>query len=145
MVIIFSCQSLSQNDKSYNVKLQIINKDDAGDVLAEFLVKIADDDKKRVLGLMFVENLKENHAMLFEFKEEKIVKMWMKNTKISLDMLFIDKNNKIVNIYQNAIPNSTKIISSIYKVNKVLEVNAGVIKKLDINIGDYILLKKSWK
>jgi uncharacterized membrane protein (UPF0127 family) len=65
----------------------------------------------------------------------------MKNTLIPLDIIFIDSDNKIVNIHQNAIPMSEKLISSQKKIVKVLEINAGLVKKYKIKIGDKIISK----
>ena len=87
---------------------------------------------------MFVDNFPNNRGMLFEFKEEQIVNMWMKDTLIPLDMLFIDKDKKIVNIKHEAQIKSLEIISSIQPVTKVLEINGGLAKKLEIAVGDQI-------
>ena len=123
------------NDKKYNVKLQIIN---TSNQYKEFMVKVAATKEEKELGLMFVTDLPNNYGMLFEFEKEQVIAMWMKNTKISLDMLFIDKNNKIVSIKHNAIPESMDIISSEYKITKVLEINGGLSKTLGIKIGSFI-------
>ncbi len=64
--------------------------------------------------------------------------MWMKNTKIPLDIVFIDKDDVIVNIVTNTTPYSLDLIPSEAKVNKVLEINGGITKKLGIKIGDKI-------
>ena len=64
--------------------------------------------------------------------------MWMKNTKIPLDMIFIDKNNKIISISKEAVPESLEVISSEFKVMKVLEINGGLCDKFGIAVGDYI-------
>ena len=64
--------------------------------------------------------------------------MWMKDTFIALDMIFIDKNDVIVSLSQNAKPLALTTISSQKKVNKVLEINAGLIEKYKIKIGQNI-------
>jgi uncharacterized membrane protein (UPF0127 family) len=64
--------------------------------------------------------------------------MWMKNTRIALDMVFIDKNNQIATIVTNTEPYSLDIISSEKEVKKVLEINAGLVKKFGIKVGQKI-------
>jgi len=129
-------KSEDSHDKNYNTNLQIINNKNA--IIGKFKVKIVSDEKNREIGLMFVKYLPKNHGMLFKFENEQIIHMWMKNTKIPLDMIFIDKNNKIVNIKSDAVPESLQVISSEKEADKVLEINGGLCRKLNINIGDLI-------
>jgi len=95
-------------------------------------------NKEKQYGLMNLEHLAAQNGMLFIFQDSKIIKMWMKNTLIPLDMIFIDENNRIIDIKANNKPLSLKIISSAKKANKVLEINAGLAKKLQIKVGDKI-------
>ncbi len=122
--------------ENYNVKLQIINQHEK--TVGEFMVAIADDDNKKMYGLMNLDHLPANYGMLFEFLIPQNVVMWMKNTKISLDMVFIDKDDNIVNIVTNTTPGSLDLIPSEVKVNRILEINGGTTKKLGIKIGDKI-------
>lgn len=55
-------------------------------------------------------------------------------------MIFIDKNNIIVNIVANTTPHSKKLISSQFKIKKILEINANLAKLLNIKIGQKIKL-----
>ncbi len=143
-VIFQAPKDISANDlrkfnrdlENYNVKLAIIDRNNQ--TVASFKVAIANDNKKRNHGLMNLKNLPATHGMLFLFEREQVVNMWMKNTLIPLDMIFIDKNNQIAHIENNAKPFSKKIISSRIRVNKVLEINAGLVKKFKIKIGDKI-------
>jgi uncharacterized membrane protein (UPF0127 family) len=73
--------------------------------------------------------------MLFVFSQPRQVSMWMKNTVISLDILFLNPNGKIVKIHKNAQPLSLVSIPSHTKVKWVLELNAGVAAKLDLQPG----------
>ncbi len=135
--------AFNSNLKNYNVKLQILNQDKT--LVTDFLVAIADNQNKKIIGLMNLEYLDPNYGMLFTFENEEIINMWMKNTKISLDMLFIDKNNQIVNIFQNATPYSLKTISSEKEVIKVLEINGGLCQKLGIEVGQIIEVQKKFE
>ena len=67
--------------------------------------------------------------------------MWMKDTPLALDMLFIDQDGTVYWIYENAEPNSEKLIVAPYAANAVLEINAGDVKAKDIKIGDTVKYK----
>lgn len=129
-------EDFNRNLKNYNVKLQIINDNSKS---TEFLVAIANNQNTREYGLMNLEKLDQKHGMLFVFDSNLVVKMWMKNTLIALDMIFIDENNRIVHIEENTKPLSLKIISSQKEIRKVLEINAGLCKKLGIKNGQKII------
>lgn len=104
-----------------------------------FDVEIADTPEKSKLGLMFRKQLDDDKGMLFLIPQKRTLYMWMKNTYISLDMLFFDSDGKIVKIISNTTPLSLKMLPSDIPVAGVLEINAGTAKKLNINIGDYII------
>lgn len=129
----------NRNPKNYNAKLQIIDKEKQ---IAEFSIAIADDDNKKMYGLMNLEKLPQEQGMLFTFSKKQVINMWMKNTKIPLDMIFIDENDIITNTVENAIPNSLDLISSINEVKKVLEINAGLVRKFKIENGQKIKIIK---
>jgi len=103
-----------------------------------FTVEVANSDSQRQQGLMFRKSMSDDHGMLFDFKEDRDVMMWMKNTFIPLDMLFISKAGKITHIHTNAVPHSEDIISSNGPVRYVLELNGGAAKKLGITVGDTV-------
>lgn len=122
-----------------NWEKNIIKISNSSDILHTFEVYIADSNSKRKKGLMYIENLPNNHGMLFKFNSPRIASMWMKNTYISLDLLFIDKNQTIVKIHNNAEPFNLKSISSKLKVKWVLEINGGLAEELGINPGNKII------
>ena len=103
-----------------------------------FEVELAITDDERANGLMFRRDLPQGRGMLFDFKRDQMVAMWMKNTYVSLDMIFIRADGRIAHIAENTTPQSEAIISSRVPVRGVLEVVAGTAKKLGIQAGDKV-------
>jgi uncharacterized membrane protein (UPF0127 family) len=104
-----------------------------------FTVELALTDAQRALGLMWRRRLAPDHGMLFVYRREQIVTMWMKNTVIPLDMLFIDRAGHIVSIHERAVPGSRRVISSSKRARAVLELNGGTASRLGLKPGDRIL------
>jgi uncharacterized membrane protein (UPF0127 family) len=103
-----------------------------------FSVEVMRSDEELQKGLMFRKELPEGRGMLFDFRPERPVSMWMKNTLIPLDMIFIQGDGRIIRIAENTEVESEKIIPSGGPVRGVLEVIAGTAKKLGIKPGDRV-------
>ena len=103
-----------------------------------FAVELAVTDEERAKGLMFRTEVPDGYGMLFDFKREQQVSMWMKNTLVSLDMIFIRDNGRIARIAENTEVRSEKIIESGAPVRAVLEVVAGTARKYGIAPGDKV-------
>jgi uncharacterized membrane protein (UPF0127 family) len=103
-----------------------------------FAVELAVTDEERAKGLMFRKELPEGRGMLFDFKREQPVSMWMKNTFIPLDMLFITGDGRVARIAENTEVRSERVISSGVPVMAVLEVIAGTARKYGIAPGDRV-------
>ncbi len=103
-----------------------------------FLVEVMRTEEQRERGLMFRRAMPPDHGMLFDFKTERPVDMWMKNTYLPLDMIFISRSGKVVGLAENAEPLSERIISSGAPAYSVLEVNAGAAARIGLKIGDVI-------
>lgn len=103
-----------------------------------FAVEIAVTDEERARGLMFRREVPEGQGMLFDFKRDQDVSMWMENTYVSLDMIFIRADGRIARIAENTEPMSRRIISSGGPVRAVFEVVAGTSKKLGLAPGDKV-------
>jgi uncharacterized protein len=103
-----------------------------------FSVELAVTDEERERGLMFRRSVPESTGMLFDFKRDQEVTMWMKNTYVSLDMIFIRSDGRIRRIAENTETESLKIIPSGGPVRAVLEVAAGTARKLGIEPGDRV-------
>jgi uncharacterized membrane protein (UPF0127 family) len=103
-----------------------------------FAVELANTDETRALGLMHRKELPEGRGMLFDFRRDQEVSMWMQNTFIPLDMIFIRADGRIHRIAENTEPHSTRLISSGGPVRGVLEVIAGTARKFGIATGDRV-------
>ena len=107
-----------------------------------FNVEVAKTIEERRIGLMYRKELLNDEGMLFIFPREKIIQLWMRNTYIPLDVIFISKNKVIVDIKKNMEKLSETIVKSKVKSRYALEFNAGLINKLDIEIGDKVLFNE---
>ena len=101
-----------------------------------FTVEIADNDERRTLGLMHRRQMAADAGMLFDFKRDGQVSMWMRNTVLPLDMLFVDRDGIVRKIHQRAVPFSETVISSDAPVRAVLELNGGTASRLGLKPGD---------
>ena len=61
-----------------------------------FAVELAQTTDEQSLGLMFREDLPDDHGMLFIHEREELQAYWMKNTKIPLDILYFDAERRLV-------------------------------------------------
>lgn len=108
-----------------------------------FLAEIADTPEKLSKGLMFRQKIKDDYGMLFVFSDEDYRSFWMKNTLISLDIIFLNQEQQIVDMFLSVPPCRSDPCPS-YTSNSparfVLEINGGLAKKLELEIGDKIFL-----
>ena len=104
-----------------------------------FEIELATNDDQRARGLMFRNEMAPDAGMLFVYRRDRVLTMWMANTYLPLDMLFIGKDGRIVRIAENTIPLSRTTISSRNRARAVLELNAGTARRLGINAGDRIV------
>jgi uncharacterized membrane protein (UPF0127 family) len=103
-----------------------------------FNVEYADTPDRRAVGLMHRPSMAADAGMLFDFKTDAPVSMWMRNTRIPLDMLFIARDGRIVNIAERTVPFSETTIASKGPVRAVLELNGGTSARLGIKPGDRV-------
>lgn len=114
-----------------------------GKYISKIDIEIADDDNKRVRGLMDRLSMEEEQGMLFLFPYETIQSFWMKNTVIPLDLIFVNKENVIVTIRKDAIPFDTGQYTSTKPALIVVEVVAGYSDIYGINAGDKIVWRRN--
>ena len=116
--------------------LEVIN--DNGDRL-EFDVYLARDFKQQIRGLMFVRQMPETTGMLFIYDKDDIRSIWMKNTYIPLDIIFARGDGTVTNVVRHATPRTLNSINSTEPARFVLEVNAGVARRLGISTGSRLI------
>lgn len=114
---------------------------------AKLNVEIADTQEKRSKGLSGRESLATDSGMLFIFPKASRYSFWMKGLSFPLDFVWI-KGDKVISVLQNVPPSASGQPDSslpVYEpnidVDKVLEVNAGVIQRLNIKVGDAIKIQ----
>jgi Uncharacterized conserved protein len=105
---------------------------------ARFSVEIADDAGERALGLMNRSEMARSHGMLFVYEKPQPVAFWMANTLIPLDMIFTDRRGVVTRVHENAVPLDRTPIPGGDAVFAVLEINAGLAKRLGIAPGDVL-------
>lgn len=107
--------------------------------LHKFDVWVADNDPRRMRGLMFVEQLADDAGMLFIYPVSQPVGIWMKNTPLSLDILFVRADGRVHRIAENATPQSTTTIPSNGDVLAVIELKAGTAARMKIRPGAQVI------
>lgn len=105
----------------------------------EFRIHLAVSASERSQGLMYVRKMPDDVGMLFVYERPTVIGMWMKNTYIPLDMIFIGENGRILTIASDTVPHSLATISSGKPAIGVLEINAGISKKLGLAPGQAVL------
>lgn len=108
-----------------------------------FFVDLALDSDTQALGLMFREEMADDHGMLFVFPVEGMRSFWMKNCRIPLDIFYFDDELKLVSVAQNARPCKTARCPSYPSkgpAKYVLELNAGKAAELAVQPGDVLEL-----
>ena len=108
-----------------------------------FTVELAETSEKQALGLMFRDNMADDHGMLFLFPSESMRRFWMKNTRIPLDILYFDADLKLVSAAVDTPPCRTPRCPSYPSEGPsqyVLELNAGRAAELDVRPGDTLQL-----
>ena len=106
-------------------------------------VEFAKTEKQREIGLMGRKKLALGNGMLFIFKKQGIQRVWMKNTLIPLDIIFLSAQGEIVSFFKKLQPCKSEkcpIYNSAENAKLMLEVNAGMIDRENIGIGDFIKL-----
>lgn len=109
-----------------------------------FMVTVADTPEERRQGLSNTEQIADFSGKLFIFDSNEIHGIWMKDMNYGLDILWFDENQELIHIEQNVQPESYTRNRTIFRPTipsrYVLEVNAGTVDALDINLNDKLIL-----
>jgi hypothetical protein len=102
------------------------------------ILEVAQTEQEQMHGLMFRKLLAENAGMVFVYNQPVQAGIWMKNTEIPLDIIFIDCNNKIVKLATRQ-PHTLEVTYAPEKICKIIEVNAGFIKKIGLKANSKVV------
>ncbi len=111
-----------------------------------YSIELASSLLEKTKGLGGRTSLCSTCGMLFIYNSEGVYPFWMKDTLIPLDMLWLDSSGKIVAIH-TAQPEpgvsdfQLKNYSNSTPAKYVLEINALQSQKLNLRVGDTILIK----
>lgn len=106
-----------------------------------FVVDVAVTNVQKERGLGGKSDMHEDYGMLFTYDHKEQYEFWMKGMKFPLDFIWIE-GNTVVDLTQNVLPpnglEKPTIVTSSAPVDKVFEVNAGIIQKFGIQKGDRV-------
>lgn len=97
-------------------------------------VEVADNDVKRMQGLMKRTSLAKGEGMLFTFTKDALPCFWMKNTYLPLSLAFISKEQQIVQI-EKLYPEDTSYVCAKQPIRYALEVPQGWFAEQAIEVG----------
>ena len=117
-------------------ELEIIN--DAHESL-RFDVYLAENPEQQRQGLMYVRSMPDTTGMLFIYEDDDIHAMWMKNTFIPLDMIFARSDGSVSSVISNTTPRTLNSNRSTEPVRYVLELNAGIARRMGIGQGSRLI------
>lgn len=146
IVIVVALYLSKSNFQASNVPFLPVQSSNAAVTIngAALKVEIADTQQKRSKGLSGKESIATDEGMLFIFEKTDKYPFWMKGLAFPLDFIWI-KGETIVDLLSNApfpAPGQSDTALPIYQpkedVDKVLEVSAGTIQRLNIKVGDVI-------
>lgn len=106
-----------------------------------FTVELAGTLSQKAKGLMFRRKLESDNGMLFVFKKNQSIPIWMFGMRMPLDIIWINSNKEIVHIEKSVEP-CRGLRCPVMKPKKpsqyVLEINSGLSKELDLNLGNLV-------
>ena len=112
---------------------------------SRFDVEIADTPEERSRGLSGRESLPDSSGMLFVYRQSRVPSFWMKDMLIPLDFVWIGEECSVVDLHTDVPPPAPGTSSAslpTYRpgspVKYVLEINAGKVGELGIEIGDRV-------
>lgn len=133
ILIIFACKYIStrfyspQGNKIIPVKI-------ANQI---FYAEVVSSDERMQKGLGGRKSMCKSCGMIFEFSKAGKYSFWMKDMQFSLDIIWL-KGGRIVHIEKNIQPDFVGTLISRKDADTVLEINAGIVDNLRLEIGDEI-------
>jgi len=97
-------------------------------------LELAVTNAEKEKGLGYRDALPANRGMLFVYQNKDRYGFWMKGMQFPLDFIWID-GTTIVDLTEN-VAIDTPAFAPHVPVDKVLEVNAGTVQRLGIQVGD---------
>lgn len=125
LLFIFLLPRSTQDWKDYQkTQIQIKNK--------IYTLFIADTEEKRARGLSGIAIMKDKEGMLFIFEKPDYHLFWMKDMRFPLDFIFLN-GNKVIDLLSNINPSTyPQTFTSKSPSDKVIELKAGEINKLNL-------------
>ncbi len=122
-------------------ELSIFNKN-SDSLFIKLDIEFAETEYETQTGLMYRTSMENDEGMFFIFPKEAMHSFYMKNTEFPLDIIFVDADLKVASYQENAQPLTERGLSSKVPVQYVLEVNAGLVEKWSLDVGDSIEFKR---
>jgi len=107
-------------------------------------VTVADSHDERVQGLSGVKDLPDLGGKLLIFDKEQQHGIWMKDMQFSIDVMWFNNDLELIYIEEQISPNSyPNVFAPPEDARFVLEANANLVKALNIQLGDRLILPSS--
>lgn len=108
---------------------------------AIYTVEVAATEAQKQKGLGGKASMPSDHGMLFSYDHKEQYNFWMRGMLFPLDFIWID-GNRIVDITEN-VPypkygESPVVVKPDVEVDRILEINAGMVERLGITVGDTV-------
>ena len=136
---LISCGTNQASQDSYEVNTIPLTLPDGETIRVEVMVH--DQDMRK--GMMFRDEMKPGHGMLFFHPKPVTMPYWMFQVKIPLDIIWLDADRKVVEMIPN-VPPCTTVASQCpsYGGNKpssyVLELAGGMAQKYGLRVGESV-------
>ena len=98
---------------------------------------------ERMKGLSGRESLPDNKAMLFVFDEYSKHNFWMKDMNFPIDIVWLDNFGEVVYLEKDLSPDTfPKSFGPDKPSLYVIEFSSGIVSKINLLVGDRVILPK---
>lgn len=98
-------------------------------------LQLALSQSEQARGLMFRDNLEQDHGMLFVFNEPAPRAFWMRNTPLKLDLAYLDVSGTVLEIHKLYPYSETTVPSRSQAVQFVIEMDRGWFAANQVGVG----------